>query len=194
MDTYKRPGRTAPLSGRERSAIWGGPFLLGVLIAALGVFALLSTGIAGLATVIFFGVLLAGGGVVEIIEGFGERKEKGNLLLHVLSGVLAVVVGGILLLMPIAGLAALTLLLGGYFIASGLFRGVTALADRYEKWGFDLFYGIVAIALGVIVFAAWPEVSLTLVGALIGIELLARGIAIIGVSLTMRRGLREAAA
>ncbi len=191
MDTIKRADRPDLETGRERSAIWGGPFLIGAVIAALGVFAFISTGIAGLATILFFGVLLAGGGLLEVIEGFRNRR-RGSLVLHVLSGILAVVVGGILLFRPVAGLAALSLLLGGFFIASGLFRGITAMVDRYERWGFDLFYGVVAVVLGIVVFANWPAVSLWLVGALVGVELLARGIAIMGVSLVVRRELRRA--
>ncbi len=184
--------RTNPELGRSRSAVWGAPFVLGLAISLLGVLAFIAARITSLATILVFGALLAVGGIVEIVEGFLHRKA-GHLARHVLSGVLATVVGAILLFRPVAGLSAVGLLLGGFFLVSGLFRGITAVADRYERWGFDLAYGLLAIGLGVIVFAGWPLTSLWLVGALIGAELILRGVAIMGVSLTVRRELQRTA-
>ena len=184
--------RTNPELGRSRSAVWGAPFVLGLAISLLGVLAFIAARITSLATILVFGALLAVGGIIEIVEGFLHRKA-GHLARHVLSGVLATVVGAILLFRPVAGLSAVGLLLGGFFLVSGLFRGITAVADRYERWGFDLAYGLLAIGLGVIVFAGWPLTSLWLVGALIGAELILRGVAIMGVSLTVRRELQRTA-
>ncbi len=176
-------------TGRTRSAAWGAPFVMGLLIAVLGFFAFIAAGITSLATILLFGALLGAGGLVEIVEAFRHRHH-GGLVLHLLSGILALVVGAIMLFRPVAGLAAVSLMLGGYFLASGLFRGITAVADRYERWGFDVFYAVVAIALGIAVFSGWPVTSLWLVGALVGAELIARGIAIMGVSLALRRELK----
>lgn len=182
--------RANPELGRSRSAVWGAPFVLGLAISLLGVLAFIAARITSLATILVFGALLAVGGIVEIVEGFLHRKA-GHLARHVLSGVLATVVGAILLFRPVAGLSAVGLLLGGFFLVSGLFRGITAVADRYERWGFDLAYGLLAIGLGVIVFAGWPLTSLWLVGALIGAELILRGVAIMGVSLAVRHELQR---
>ncbi|MGI5862773.1 MAG: HdeD family acid-resistance protein [Myxococcales bacterium] len=192
MADSSKPTRTARETGRARSTLWGAPFVLGMAITLLGVLAFIAARITSLATILVFGALLAIGGIVEIVEGFWHRKT-GHLVLHVLSGVLAAVVGGILLFRPVAGLTAVGLLLGGFFLASGLFRGITAVADRYERWGFDLAYGLLAIGLGIVVFAGWPLTSLWLVGALVGAELVIRGVAIMGVALTVRRELGKTA-
>jgi hypothetical protein len=55
-----------------------------------------------------------------------------------LAGFLALVVGALLLYRPIAGLASLTLLIACYLFASGLFRAVISIVDRYQSWGWDL--------------------------------------------------------
>ncbi len=177
----KDPGR--------RSASWGVPFVLGLLLVALGVFALIATGITGLASVFIFGALLMASGVTEIISAFVHRKG-GRFVLQLLAGVLSAAVGLLLVLRPIVGLAAASLLLIGYFFASGLFHAITAVADRYPSWGWDLAYGIAAIALGVIGVSQWPLTLVWLVGTLVGLEILFRGLTLMSWSLAFRKAAR----
>ncbi|XXF81272.1 DUF308 domain-containing protein [Myxococcaceae bacterium GXIMD 01537] len=176
-------------AGRTTAAAWGGPFFLGLCLVALGVFAIIAAGIASIASILVFGVLLAAGGAVEIVQAFRVRRT-GNFFLFFLGGLLSLVVGVLMLMRPMAGLAAVTLLLAGYFFASGLFRGFTSIIDRYANWGWDFVYGIVAVILGVMLFSQWPNSSLWLVGTLVGVELLIRGSAVMGAALAMRKGIR----
>jgi uncharacterized membrane protein HdeD (DUF308 family) len=173
-----------PEVGRLGSGIWGGLFVSGLLVSAVGVVALLSSAIAGVASAIFVGALLAVAGVIELVFAFRVHRDERALLL--LGGVASLVVGVIFLIRPGAGLAALTLLVTGYFFVSGIHRLVTSIADRYPQWGWDFFYGLVAIALGVIVIAEWPLSALWLVGTLVGVELIFRGAAMMGAGLSLR--------
>ncbi|MFY1830334.1 HdeD family acid-resistance protein [Myxococcus fulvus] len=190
MDTQFRREPISGEGGRAASAAWGPLFVLGVLMAILGLVALGSSFITSMVSVILFGALLAGTGIAEIVSSFRVRKSGGPFWLYLLNGVLSTVVGIFVLMNPAAGLGALTLLLAGYFFASGLFHVVTSLMDRYPKWGWDFAYGAISIALGVIIMAQWPISAVWLVGTLVGISILMRGIALMAGSLELRRAMR----
>ena len=195
MDVTERTPPSGPPPGpppeaREVSAAWGGPFVMGTLLVLLGIFAFIAAGITSLATAIMFGILLFVAGILEIVYAFRVRRG-GRFTLYFLGGIFSVVVGVLFLVRPLAGLAALSLLLAGYFFATGLFRGITSVMDRYPRWYFDFFYGVVAVLLGVLIVAQWPISSLWIVGALVGAEIASRGIAMMAVALEMRRVLRQ---
>jgi uncharacterized membrane protein HdeD (DUF308 family) len=185
MPEFDMQGRSA-VAPRAVSTAWGMPFFLGLAVAVLGFICFIFAGITGVASVIFFGALLAVAGVVEIADAFRDRR-RGSLTLPLLSGLLSLVVGVLLLARPLVGLAAAGLLLAGYLFATGLFRGITSLVDRYAQWGWDFLYGVLAVILGVVLFSNWPLSSLWLLGALIGIEMMARGVSIMGSALVVRR-------
>jgi uncharacterized membrane protein HdeD (DUF308 family) len=182
--------RSSPELGRTQAAVWGTPFILGLLLMVLGLFAFSAAAFTSLVTIVVFSVLLAASGILEIVYAFRSRKG-GHFLLYLLGGVLTLVVGVLMMLRPLAGLATVTLLLAGFFFASGLFRGITSLMDRYSGWGWDVFYGLVAIALGVMLVAQWPISALWFVGALVGAEIFFRGVGMAAAAWSIRRGLRE---
>lgn len=179
-----------PISSRMGSSVWGGPFVVGLLITLLGCLALASVAITSLLSVFLYGLLLTVMGIGEIIHAFRVRKT-GPFLLFLLGGVLSVVVGVLMLAWPTAGLAAMTLLLAGYFFATGLFRSITSLMDRYPRWGWDLADGIVCVALGVIIMTQWPLSTLWAVGIVVGVGIISRGIALMASSLAVRNVIRE---
>lgn len=185
-------GQRGVAAGRAVSATWGTPFVAGLFMVALGILAFIAAGIASLATIFAFGALLLVAGLMEVVYAFQARRQ-GSFLLPLLSGLLSLVVGALFLFRPLAGLAATSLMLAAFFLASGLFRGITAIADRYAHWGWDLFYGVVAIVLGVLLLSGWPTSSIVTIGVLVGAELIARGSTLMGASLALRRGLRPAA-
>ncbi len=178
---------------RSAAAAWGWPLVMSLAVMALGVFAIVAAGIASLATVLTFGLLLIAGGVAEVIFSLRNRR-RGATVLPFLNGLLSVVIGFFFLRRPIFGLSAATLLLAAYFFASGLFRGLTSLMDRYPHWGWDFFNGLVSIALGVLVLATFPVSALWILGVFVGVELLVRGAALLGASLAVRRAVRGTAA
>ncbi|MFB1484995.1 HdeD family acid-resistance protein [Corallococcus sp. RDP092CA] len=184
-----RPDRRPP---RGASAMWGAPFILGLLTAIAGVVLLGATFFTSMVTIIFVGTMLVIGGVLELIAAFRSRDEsKGAFWSLMLGGVLTTVVGILTVMYPAAGLASLTLLIAGYFFASGLFHTITSVMDRYFQWGWDLAYGLISLVLGFSVMARWPASSVWLVGTLVGLAVFFRGISMMSGSLTLRRGLRR---
>ncbi len=177
---------------RNMSGMWGGPFVMGLLLALLGIVALGAVVATSVASVIFFGSMLVVAGIFEVIHAFRVRKS-GPFLMFLLGGILSIVVGAMVLARPGTGLVAMTLLVAGYLFASGLFRGITSLVDRYAGWGWDFAYGLVSVVLGVIISAQMPTSSLWVLGLVVGVEILVRGISIMAGALALRGAMRQLA-
>jgi uncharacterized membrane protein HdeD (DUF308 family) len=173
-------------SARVVREAWGGTFVLGMLTALIGLIAIVGAPVTGFISVILLGAFLVVSGIFEAYHAL-THHEGGNRLLFLLGGLLSIVVGAVLVMRAGAGLAAITLVLAGYFIANGLFRIVTSVADRYLHWGWDFFQGAVSIFLGVVVFARWPTSTLWLVGTLVGVEIFFRGCGLVVAGLDIRR-------
>ena len=169
------------LSRSERAAS-GGAFFLGIAWCILGVLCLAATGLASLAAVFYVGAMLAISGVLGIVFGF-----RGAGAGVVILGVLSLVVGVLLYIHPGEGMAALTLLLIGYFLVAGTFRAVMSLIERYDNWGWDFSYGLSAIAIGIIAARAWPLSTFWLLGMLVGAELIVRGVATMAAAVAARQ-------
>lgn len=172
------------------SRAWGAPFVVGLLMSLVGLFAVFYSVLSSVISVLLLGASLLVAGLFEIGHAIAHWRES-KPLASFLGGLLSGIVGLIFLLRPVAGLQALTLLLAGFFLVNGLFRAIIAVADRYPRWGFDLFYGVVAIALGAFVLARWPIASLWIVGTMVGLEIFFRGSALMGASLAFRQVLRS---
>lgn len=165
---------------------------MGMLLTLLGIVALGAVVVTSVASVIFFGSMLVVAGVFDVVHAFRVRKT-GPFLMFLLGGLLSIVVGAMVLARPGSGLVAMTLLLAGYFFASGLFRGITSIVDRYAGWGWDFAYGIVSVVLGVIISAQMPTSTLWALGLVVGVEILSRGISIMAGALTVRGAMQRLA-
>ena len=189
MDTYSdRQGRTESLSDDSGGAGRGRSIVLGILLIVVGLVALSSTATTAFMSVLIVGAALAVAGFVEIFHSLGRGKHFQPLRL--LGGLLSVVVGFLFVMRPAVGINALSLLLAAYFFASGLFHTVTSVAEREPRWGWDFAYGLCALVLGVIAVSAFPEGGMWLIGTLVGLEILLRGITMAAVGLHTRRALR----
>lgn len=175
-------GRAEPMGAGPG---WTVPMLIGIFMIILGGFALSAAFVTTLVSVIYLGILLLTVGILEIISAFRTR-HRGPFLVYFLAGLLSLVVGALFLYRPLASLASLTLLIAGFLFASGLFRGITAIVDRYPRWGWDVAYAVVALALGASVAAQWPLSALWLLGAVVGAEIMARGVTLVAASWVLR--------
>lgn len=187
MNEQNIGSRTSGRLSREESAVWGGSLLMGALWTIAGVLCLAATGLASVAAVYYVGALLAIGGIASLVGGF-----RGGGAGAVILGVLSLVVGIMIFIHPGAGLVSLTVLLIGYFFIAGLFRVLTSVADRYPGWGLECISGLCSIAIGVIAVRAWPVSSFWLLGTLVGVELVLRGIFMMAGAMSARRLVRDA--
>lgn len=153
---------------------WGWFFLLGLLLILLGGF-LISSGFYGtLLSVMFFGALLVGAGLVQIVQAFLARRWSG-LLLSLLLGVLYIVTGFLCISSP--GLTALnlTLFIAGFCFVIGLFRMISSLMLHFEQWGWVFFNGLITFILGILIYSQWPVSGLWVIGLFVGIDMILSG-------------------
>ncbi len=165
---------------------WGSFLALGIILILLGSVALTSAFTTTMATVFLFGVLLAGGGIAQLIHAFWNPEWRG-FFGELLIGILSAVVGWLLVANPVVGAVSLTLVLAAFFISAGLFRIAISLFGHIEHWGWLLFNGIVTLALGILILAQWPAASLWVIGLFIGIELIFSGWASTFLSFSLRK-------
>ena len=165
---------------------WGWLLALGILMIILGVFAIGAPVVATIAVQFALGWILVIGGVAEGIHAFMAQGWRG-FLLELLSAILYVVVGVLLLVNPVEGALALTVVLAVFLIVEGIFKIIMAMRVRdHRGWGWLLASGILSAILGVLIWAQWPASGLWVIGLLVGIQLLFTGWALVMLALAAR--------
>lgn len=153
---------------------WPWLLTLGIVLIALGVFALVYVAEATLGAVLALGWVLIISGIVEFVYAFHTRGWSG-VLLHVVGGVLGLLIGLLVITHPVAGALVWTMLFAAFLCVTGLFGSISAIYMRFPGWGWALFDGIVTLVLGVLVWAQWPVSAIWFLGVALGIALILRG-------------------
>ena len=159
---------------------------LGIGLILLGTILLCFPVSATLATVTVLGALILIGGGVEIGAAFWCRQWSG-FFLALLSGILGVVVGLMLLTNPIQGSITLTILLASFLFVGGLFKVVAALSHRFGGWGWLLLSGAIDLVLGVLIWRELPWSGLEIIGLLVGIGVVFRGVSWLMLGFTLKQ-------
>jgi len=163
------------------SSLW----LTGVLLMVCGVLALAGPAFAGEAVITVIGVLLLLAGGVQIIGVFRAEKGRGEWAALV-QGIIKAAAGVGVLAHPLLGLSFLTLLLTVFFVAEGLWKAYSSFAYRPASgWLAVLGSGVLSVLLGVMLWYDWPVSGLWAVGILVGVDLLATGVALVAVATTL---------
>jgi uncharacterized membrane protein HdeD (DUF308 family) len=165
----------------------GWSIALGVLMIIAGIIAMFAPWEAGLVITIVVGWSAIFNGIAQII--FGVRTHGGwHVLLEVLLGIIYIIAGIYLLMHPIGGLLALTLILASFLLIYGVFALVLAFQIKPRGgWGWVLFDGIITILLGILIWAHWPFNSDWVVGTLFGISIFMSGVTRLMMSLALRK-------
>ena len=125
-------------------------------------------------------------GVSELAASFWMRHWDG-FFLHLLSGVLAIVVGGLILGHPIGAAAGLTMLIAALLLINGLFRVVGSLMLRFSGWHWVALDGVISILLGGMIWHDMPGSALWVIGLFIGINMIFRGWAWIMLAMALKQ-------
>jgi uncharacterized membrane protein HdeD (DUF308 family) len=145
-----------------------------------------------LASVVFYGVILLADGVVQFAQSFQSAAWKAKLW-HILISLLYVFGGIIVIRNPILASGILTLLLAGAITAIGLMRIVMAINMKGALgWMWVLIGGVLALVLGILIFAKWPASSLVVIGTFISIELIINGWSAVTVALAAKQVAKSA--
>ena len=170
-------------------AHWKAFLFEGILLAVLGVAALILPPLASLAIAIFLGWMFLISGIGGLIVTYWARSSPG-FWWSLISAALAVLAGMLLLARPMQAVLTLTIVLGAYFLAEGVATIMYALEHRRElssRWSWLLISGLVDIAIAFMVITGLPSSAEWAIGILVGINLLFGGATLIGMALAARK-------
>jgi len=161
--------------------------VLGVLEVLVGIAAIFSPLIAGVAVVITVGVVMLIVGIMRIVSAF-MAGSFGSGVLALLWGLLVTIAGFYFVTHPALGLKSLTLFVAVALAIDGAMRVIMAFRMRPGNgWGWMLFGGIISVVLAVMVFEQFPVSAVWLVGTIVGISVLMNGITTLSVAIAARK-------
>jgi uncharacterized membrane protein HdeD (DUF308 family) len=166
----------------------GWTIFMGVLSAALGLFLIAYPMATATITTVLLGWTLIFVGVAQFVFAL-HSQTPGSFFLKLLGGVLYGITGVALAFAPLAGVEALTALLGTLLLVQAGLATVTAFQVRpLDGWGWYLFDAIVSFALGMLIIVKWPSSSVWAIGTLVGTAVVMGGISRTVVASKIRSG------
>jgi uncharacterized membrane protein HdeD (DUF308 family) len=160
---------------------------LGIAYILGGMLAIALPLVVTLATVFVFGVMMMIAGGVALIHSFWTHRWDG-FAIQLLAGILAAVMGFLLIMDAEMGAVVITLILGSYFLVSGGFRLVFALTHtRLHHRGALIFSGAITLLLGILIMIHWPSSAMWVIGTFIGIDLLFYGFSLISLASAIKK-------
>jgi len=145
----------------------------------------------GVVLILAWLIIFSGG--FQFIHAF-QSTGAGHIAWKLLVAIVYLIFGIYLLLHPVIGVAALTLVLAVFFVIEGVMDLVAYFQNRKAgASGWILFDGIVTLVLGVLVWRQWPSSSLWVIGTLVGISMIMTGTTRLMLSLAARRTVQRLA-
>ena len=170
---------------KKRSA-WS--IFMGVLTAALGVFLIVYPLSTATITTVLLGWVLIFVGIALFVFAL-HSQTIGNFFLKILLSLLYGICGVVLAFFPVAGVAALTLMLGTLLlIQAGMLTGIAFQLKPVDGWGWFLVDAATSLLLSVLIFARWPSSTIWAIGTLVGVSVLMSGISRIMTATKIRSG------
>ena len=167
------------------SAGWS--IALSALMIVAGVLGIILPPVAGLVATVFFGWLFIFSGLAHFVFAWHTRAT-GALIWELLVGAVYAIVGGYLLVNPVAGLVSLTFALAVYLFAEGVLEFIMRFGLRgLPGSGWLFFDGVITLILAILIWRMWPFNSIWVLGTLLGISMLFSGVARLMMSLTRHR-------
>jgi uncharacterized membrane protein HdeD (DUF308 family) len=155
--------------------------LYGIALIVLGALAIVAPGIATLAASILIGWLLLVSGAFGVAAVAAAGTSQPGFGWKLLTTTLYLVAGILLLWNPVGAALTLTIVLAAYLLATGVAKLLVAFGYRSAipgAWIWMLLSAIIDIVLGVMIVAALPGTALWVLGLMVGINLLATGVAL----------------
>ncbi len=166
--------------------VWVKWLILGILSILFGLFVLANPIAASVSVTVMAGILFAASGVFQIIAGFGEEGMWAKLV-GIVIGLFMVLIGVSLMFRPLEGVMSLALLVTILFAATGIARLVTSFSMRDTPFFWPmLISGALTILLAGYIAANFFVVAPSLLGILLGIELLFNGVGLIVLAFFLR--------
>ena len=152
----------------------------GVLAIVAGLVAIVVPAVASVGTAVFIGLMLL---LSSLAIGLGAIAVEGagRKLLRGLIALLTFAAGLYLLAAPLDGAFTLTVMLVIWFVAVGITRIATGLAELGTPGaGYTIFAGVVSLVLGIFIGNELPSSADWAIGLLVGIDFLMYGVLALG--------------
>ncbi|AOR36920.1 HDED protein [Streptomyces fodineus] len=160
--------------------------VLGVILVLGGLVGLVYTGVATLTSMLLFGWLLLIGGIVGLLHAVQARGTSFFWLGAVVAA-LNIAAGIVVIRLPHAAAAALSMFAALLFLSAGLFRLAGGLVVRGPQLGWTLLLGAFDLLLGILVLGSWPSSSQYVIGAFFSLALLFDGLGLVATGYGGRR-------
>jgi uncharacterized membrane protein HdeD (DUF308 family) len=171
------------------TAHWKAFLFEGILLAVLGLAAMIVPPLASLAVTIFLGWMFLITGIAGLFVTFWARQMPG-FWWSLFSAALAVLAGLILIARPMQAVLTLTIVVGAYFLAEGIITIMYALEHRRElseRWSWLLVSGLMDILIAFLIISGLPGSAEWAIGLLVGINLVLGGASLVGMALAARK-------
>lgn len=157
----------------SRGSTWS-TLLLGIALFLCGLVVLGDIALATVISAMIIGVALIVSGAFEILYAVWAGRLRG-FLWHTLLGICYIVFGFILVTQPVVGTLILTWIIGVVLVVSGAIRATLGLRWT-SKGGWMVFMsGLFGLLAGILILVRWPDSSLWVIGAFLGIDLILHG-------------------
>ena len=192
QDSPQIPPDLGKLQSEMNAAVkthWKAFLFEGIVLALLGLAAMILPPLASLAVAIFLGWMFLISGIAGLFVTYWARLMPG-FWWSLFSAALAVLAGGILLAKPEQGVVTLTIVVGAYFLAEGVITIMYALEHRRElseRWSWLLISGVMDLLIAFIIVAGLPDSAQWAIGLLVGINLVLGGASLVGMALAARQ-------
>ena len=177
---------TSPNLIQETKNRSGWSIFMGVLSAVLGLFLIAYPLATATITTLLLGWTLIFVGIAKFVFAL-HSQTPGNFFLKILAGVVYGITGIALAFAPMAGVEALTVLLGTMLLVQAGLATATAFQIRpLDGWGWFLFDAACSFVLGMLILIKWPSSSVWAIGTLVGAAVLMGGISRIMIASKIR--------
>jgi len=181
--------RTDPADMLSRVARnWGWALAFGILTVALGIVALAWPGRTLVVLAVLFGIQLIVTGIFRFVAAFAfDMLSGGTRVLMALLGVLSLIIGIYAVRHLAVSLLALGLLLGIYWVVSGVTELFTAISHQEMSGrGWTALMGGLSVVAGLIL-VSYPGISLVALAVIVSVWLLVFGFGEIALAFQLRR-------
>ena len=149
--------------------------VLGICLIILGIVAIAFPFMTTIAAKVLLGWLFLIGGFVQIVHSFATQKWSA-FFLNLLIGLLYIVAGGWLAFYPLTGILTLTIMLAALFMVQGVMEMIMGFQLRPQTgWGWLIFSGLLALIVGIMIFAGLPGSAVWVLGLMVGINMITSG-------------------
>jgi uncharacterized membrane protein HdeD (DUF308 family) len=165
---------------------WGWVLAFGVITVLTGIVVLVWPGRTLIVVAVLFGIQLIVTGIFRFVAAFAADESGATRVLYALLGIFSLIIGLYAVRHILITLLALGLLLGIFWVVSGVIELFNALQHRtMGHRGWTAVMGILSIVAG-LVLLAYPGLSLVTLALLLSIWLLVLGVMEIGLALRLR--------